>query len=40
MTPEESLEGIKNSYPFIKKLAEIILDFLRDLAKIREKEIY
>ena len=27
MTPEESLEGIKNSYPFIKKLVEITLDF-------------
>lgn len=37
MTPEESLEGIKNSYPFIKKLAEITLDFSDRFSKSKRE---
>ncbi len=37
MTPEESLEGIKNSYPFIKKLVEITLDFSDRFSKSKRE---
>ncbi|MDU1314306.1 MAG: helicase-exonuclease AddAB subunit AddA [Clostridium septicum] len=40
MTPEESLKGIKNSYPYMRTLAEITLEFSKRFSeKKKEKNI-
>lgn len=37
MTPEESLEGIRASYPFMKKLVEITLDFSKRFGESKKE---
>ncbi len=37
MTPEESLEGIRASYPFMKKLIEITLDFSKRFSESKRE---
>ncbi|GAA0071205.1 helicase-exonuclease AddAB subunit AddA [Clostridium sardiniense] len=37
MTPEESLDGIKASYPFMKKLVEITLDFSKRFSESKKE---
>ena len=40
MDPEETLSGIKNSYPFIRKLSELTLEFIKRFQEKRKIEIY
>lgn len=37
MTPEESLDGIRASYPFMKKLVEITLDFSKRFSESKKE---
>ena len=40
MTPEESLQGIKNAYPYMKMLGEVTLEFATRFARKRKKRTY